>query len=102
MKSVAETMNLDFHGDMDMKRSWKRCGKCVAMLLNRALLALGMFVAGACPAVAAEALSQRHITLIVASATGGPADAAARIIVGPMSAFSASRSSPRMCRAAAA
>lgn len=80
-------MIFQFSGGMNMKRSWKRYGKFAAMSLNIALLTLGVFVAGARPAVAAEALTQRHITLIVASATGGPADAAARIIVGPMSSF---------------
>jgi len=39
------------------------------------------------PAAGADPWPQRHISLVVASAPGGPADTAARIIVGPMSAF---------------
>jgi len=61
------------------------------MLLTHAVraaltLTLGLTIS-ASPASAAEAYPQRNINLIVASAPGGPADSAARIIGGPMSAF---------------
>jgi tripartite-type tricarboxylate transporter receptor subunit TctC len=69
------------HGNM--KRSLAGNGKWVSRLFVQALLAAAI---AAGPAAGAEAPSQRHITLIVASATGGPADSAARIIAGPMSA----------------
>jgi len=52
---------------------------------HTALAILAMAVASG-PALGAETYPQRRIDLIVASATGGPADAAARIIAGPMSA----------------
>lgn len=70
-----------------MKRYRKTGVKCVSMLLKMSVLAIGVFGIAVGPAAAAEAWPQRHIAMIVASATGGPADAAARIITGPMSAF---------------
>ena len=76
-----------------MNRCWKGNVESVSMLLKHALLAIVTIVTivttgiAVGPAVGAEAYPQRHISLIVASATGGPADAAARIIAGPMSGF---------------
>jgi len=52
-----------------------------------AVLAIVTTGIAAGPAMGADAYPQRHVDLVVASATGGPADAAARIIAGPMSAF---------------
>jgi len=76
-----------------MKRCRESDVNYVARLLKHALLAMVTIVTlvtlgiAAGPAAGAEAWPQRHIALLVASATGGPADAAARIIAGPMSAF---------------
>jgi tripartite-type tricarboxylate transporter receptor subunit TctC len=70
-----------------MKR-WPGCNvKSVSGLLKRAAFAAAAAAIAAGPAAGAEPWPQRHITLVVASAPGGPADTAARIIVGPMSAF---------------
>lgn len=52
-----------------------------------AIAAIATLGTAAGPAFGADAPSQRHITLIVASAPGGPADSAARNITAPMSAF---------------
>ena len=73
-----------------MKQCRERNVQYVLMLLRHAVFAIVTMVTtgiAVSPAVGAEAYPQRHITLFVASATGGPADAAARIITGPMSAF---------------
>ena len=70
-----------------MKRCWERNVKYLSMLGKRAVFAIVSLGIAADAAVGAEAYPQRHIALIVASATGGPADSAARIIGGPMSAF---------------
>jgi len=56
-------------------------------LFNQAGLATLAMVIAASPAAAVDTWPQRHIDLVVASATGGPADAAARIIAGPMAVF---------------
>ena len=72
-----------------MKRCREGNVKSASILLKHAVLTIATIVAvgiAVGPAVGAEAWPQRHVALIVASATGGPADAAARIIAGPMSA----------------
>jgi tripartite-type tricarboxylate transporter receptor subunit TctC len=70
-----------------MTHCCERDVKYVSTLLKHAVLAIAALGIAVTPAYGAEAYPQRHITLIVASATGGPADSAARIIGGPMSAF---------------
>lgn len=69
-----------------MKRCWKHDVQRAATVLRRALLAAGALAIAAGAALGDEVYPQRFITLIVASAPGGPADSAARIIVGAMSA----------------
>lgn len=69
-----------------MKRCRERNVKCLSTLSRHAVLAFVTTGIAAGPVFGAEAWPQRHVTMIVASATGGPADSAARIIGGPMSA----------------
>lgn len=70
-----------------MQRCWETNVTYVSMFLKRAVLATVTLGIAAGPVVGAEAYPQRIINLLVASAPGGPADSAARIIGGPMSAF---------------
>lgn len=69
-----------------MTHRWKHSLKLVSVLLKHAAVAVAALGVGVSAGAGADVFPQRFITLVVASAPGGPADSAARIIVGPMSA----------------